>query len=157
MKHLLLLRHAVAEVATPGASDAERPLTDAGHLEASDAAQCIARAGLKIDSILASTARRTRETADIVVARLTLSVPIVHDASLYLATPDTLLYAINGCQASTQTLLLVAHNPGISELAQQLAAGLRASTLRTGGLCHLSFARAAWSDLGTAAAIEMLR
>jgi len=157
MKHLLLLRHAEAEAAAAGAPDADRPLTERGRLEAMEAAQCIARSALKIDSILASTARRARETADIVVARLSLSVPIDHEVGLYLAAPDTLLRAINGCPERTQTLLLVAHNPGISELAHQLATGLPASALRTGGLCHLTFQQSVWSDLGTPAAVEMLR
>jgi len=103
---------------------------------------------LQIDAVLASSARRTRETAAIVVSRLNLSVAIVHESSLYLATADTLLRAINACHAPTQTLLLVAHNPGVSELAHQLSGGERVSALRTGGLCQLTFRQADWRDLG---------
>jgi phosphohistidine phosphatase len=157
MKHLLLLRHAEAEAAAPGASDNDRPLTEHGRLEAMDAAQCISRTHLQIDAVLASSARRTRETAAIVVSRLNLSVAIVHESSLYLATADTLLRAINACHAPTQTLLLVAHNPGVSELAHQLSGGERVSALRTGGLCQLTFRQADWRDLGTPAAVQLLR
>jgi phosphohistidine phosphatase len=156
MKHLLLLRHAEAEAAPPGSNDSERALTQRGRLQAADAAQCVARTGLKIDAILSSPALRARETAAILVTRLSASVPLLYEPSLYLATADTLLRSINGCDAATQTVLLVAHNPGISELSHQLSGG-GASTLGTGGLCHLTFRQATWSDLATPAAVEMLR
>jgi len=157
MKHLLLLRHAEAEAAPPGSKDSDRPLTAPGRLEAADAAQCLARTGLTIDSILASPVRRTRETVAILLARLSLSVPPLYEASLYLATADTLLRSINACDAATQTVLLVAHNPGISELLQQFSGGARQSALGTGGLCHLIFRQATWGDLATPTHVEMLR
>src|SRR5580692_10320603 len=109
MKHLLLLRHAEAEAAPPGSKDSERPLTGHGRVQAAHAAQCIAQTGLSVDTILASPARRTRETAAILVARLNLSVPLRYEAGLYLASPDTLLHSINRCHAATETLLLIAH------------------------------------------------
>jgi phosphohistidine phosphatase len=157
MKHLLLLRHAEAEAAPPGASDIDRTLTERGRLEAMDAAQCIAQAGVSIDAILVSPSRRTRETAAIVAAQLNLSVPVDHEPVLYLGAPDALRRSLNGCRARAQSVLLVAHNPGISELAHELTGGALNVALKTAGLCHMTFMQSTWSGLESADTSEVLR
>jgi phosphohistidine phosphatase len=157
MKHLLLLRHADAQAAAPGSNDSDRPLTAHGRRQAADAAQCVARTGVQIDAVVASPAQRTRETAVILLTQLNLSIAPRYEPSLYLATADTLLRAINECHAQIHSVLLVAHNPGISELTRQLSGGAPASALGTGGLCHLTFRQATWRDLGTPESVEILR
>ena len=150
MKHLLLLRHAEAEQSPPGLGDSDRMLTERGHSEAREAAASIAATALSIDIVLASPARRTRDTITIVAARLGLPASsIEYEPRLYLGSPDALLQALRLIRPDAHTALLVGHNPGISELAQQLGASAPAITLRTGGLCHLTFAHGDWSALGT--------
>ena len=149
MKHLLLLRHAEAEESGPGTSDFDRMLTVRGHSDARVAAASLASTGLSPDTVLASPARRARDTISIVAAQLGLAVQIEYQPPLYLGSPDALLQALRLIRPDAHTALLVGHNPGISELAQQLGASAPAITLRTGGLCHLTFAHGDWSALGT--------
>ncbi|HEV7985914.1 MAG TPA: histidine phosphatase family protein [Steroidobacteraceae bacterium] len=160
MKQLLLLRHAHAEDALPGAADIDRPLSVRGRAEALDAAQCIAAAGLRCESLLVSPALRTRETATIVAAELDIAEPPRFDAALYLGNADALLTALQQCADGLRTLLLVAHNPGLNELAQRFQATPPLLELRTAGVCLISFDnKARWGDLRPqlATALRLLR
>lgn len=71
--------------------------------------------------ILCSTAERTRETAAWLNETWSQEVPVVTSRDLYLATPETILSVIrsDGCDAAS--LLVLAHNPGISQLVSLLA------------------------------------
>jgi phosphohistidine phosphatase len=148
VKQLLLLRHAEAEPAPPGAKDFDRLLTARGRLEALAAAETLAAAHLTIDEILVSPARRARETADIFARRLKLAIAPGVVAELYLAPPDVMLGILEHCSVTSDTILLIGHNPGISELAHQLHAGSDSSGLRTAGLCQLTFAHDRWQGIG---------
>ena len=159
MRQLILLRHAEAEPAQPGAGDIDRPLTDRGRLEAVAAAEAIATAQLHIDEVLASPAVRSRETAGLVAARLNLAMPVNHVAALYLGAPNALLLALQNCRPAVQTLLMIGHNPGISELAHRLARAAQGVALRTAGVCRLTWPHDCWDQVGTtdAGAFEVLR
>ena len=159
MRQLILLRHAEAEPAQPGAGDINRPLTERGRLEAFAAAEAIATARLRIDEVLASPALRTRETAGLVADRLNLALPVNHVAALYLGAPHALLLALQNCRPAAQTLLMIGHNPGISGLAHTLARAAQGIALRTAGVCRLTWPHDSWDQVGTtdASAFEVLR
>jgi phosphohistidine phosphatase len=118
-------------------------------MEAAAAADTIVAAGFTIDEVLVSLAQRTRETARIVTSKLVLPVSVRALPELYLAAPDVLLQAVQNCRPHSHTVLLIAHNPGLSELAYQLTGGTDGIALRTGGLCSLQFARQSWDQIGT--------
>jgi phosphohistidine phosphatase len=148
MKRLALLRHAEAEPARPNLSDAARCLTARGRLEARDSAQCIARAGLHIDALWVSPAERTRETALILIAELAFDVELQFDSDLYLGTPEILWQALRRCQDSLHTVLMIGHNPGLSEFARQFCRDKSPVDLRTAGLCSIEFnPQACWRSL----------
>ncbi len=152
MKKLLLLRHGHAVDAHGEMTDVDRPLSTRGRAEALDAAQCIADARLRCDALLASPAARTRETATIVAAELDFPDPIDFEPSLYLGDANALLTAVGRCPDDHDTLLLIAHNPGLSELAQRFRGVVRGVVppieLRTAGLCAVAFAAGAvWCAL----------
>ncbi len=146
MRRLLLLRHGEAEPATPGGSDFERPLTAAGRAEVREAADVISRAGGTIDRVLFSTARRTVETFAIIAAQRQLPPPEPQDR-LYLASPSVLLQALERCPSNCATLLVVGHNPGLSELIARLAPTDDGAGLRTAGVCRLTFSTDGWRDI----------
>jgi len=148
MKRLLLLRHAHAEDARSGIADIDRPLSPRGRAEALEAAQRIASARVRCDALLVSPALRTRETASIVAAQLDIAARPRLDATLYLADADTLLSALHHGGGLARTLLLVAHNPGISELAQRFRPKPAPVELKTAGMCLVSFAsKTDWREL----------
>jgi len=160
MKQLLLLRHAHAEDAGEGQADIDRPLSPRGRAEALDAAHCIAAAGLRCDQLLVSPAVRTRETATIVAAELDLARKLQFEDALYPGEPDALLAAVRRCPAGSDTVLLVGHNPGLSEFAQRFKGTAPPVELQKAGLCAVSFgADTSWSGLrpGQATGFTLLR
>jgi phosphohistidine phosphatase len=117
MVTLVLVRHAKSDWATAGQSDHERPLNDRGRHDASRMAALLAETGFRPDRLLSSTALRARTTADSFAAAL--GVPLDTSPELYGATADELWDA--AASSHVQNVLIVAHDPGLSELASALA------------------------------------
>lgn len=120
-REVLLLRHAHAEWPGYAGRDVDRPLTPSGECDAAAAARAIRAAGHRPTLILASPARRTRQTAEAVAAAFDLdSTSIICIDSLYNASENALEEALRTHGAKATHLVLVAHNPGISTLARRL-------------------------------------
>ena len=142
------MRHAAALPAAIGASDFERPLSALGRKEAAQAARRLAAEGLRVDRILVSPARRTSETAQIVATKLLLDPEaLVEVHALYAATPDAIRTAIAQGHGGADVLLVVGHNPGISEIGGELAGHPSHGHLPTSGFWRLSFDAGAWQAL----------
>lgn len=114
MKTVILLRHAQAVDGFQPVSDFDRALTAQGQEDILKVKHYLAH--LKIDQAICSPALRTRQT----LAALELSAPIDYDDAVYNASPERLLMKIWTCPETVETVLLVAHNPGIAELAVEL-------------------------------------
>ena len=141
MRTLLILRHGKAAPETQeGGSDAARPLTARGQREAELMGQLLRSDDLAPDRILASNARRTRETAREAAAAVHFSGAIDELDELYLAEPEAYITAVRRNAPDAQRVLLVGHNPGLEALALILTGDPVA--LPTGGLvvCELPIA-----------------
>jgi|SRR5579863_2986497 phosphohistidine phosphatase len=148
IRRLLLLRHAHAEPAGESVEDVDRPLSARGRSEALEAAECIAAGHLRCDLLLSSPALRARQTATIVAAELDFPQRPAIDADLYPGEPAAILRALGRCAERYRSVLIVAHNPGISELAQRFHGGKPAVALGTAGLCLIELpADASWQEL----------
>lgn len=119
MKRLLLLRHAKAVASSPG-GDFERELAPRGRKDAAHLGAFLRSEGLVPQAVLASPARRTRETADLVRGAFTDPPELLTERALYLAEPSTILGAIRETDPDIATLLVVGHNPGTADLANLL-------------------------------------
>ncbi|MBE3001859.1 histidine phosphatase family protein [Nocardiopsis sp. HNM0947] len=115
---LLLMRHAEAEAGF-GVDDAERSLTDRGRSQAETVGRMLAAQGYTPDHVLCSSARRTRQTLDGVLGTLEPRTRPEIDISeaVYSAGTDTLLELITYVPAEAETVLVVAHNPTVAQLA----------------------------------------
>jgi phosphohistidine phosphatase len=118
MKRLILLRHAKAERQAPSGEDFDRPLSPEGRRDAAAAGEALARAGLIPDLALVSAATRTRETFQAAAASLP-DVRLEPRRDLYDAPAAALRHAAG--EADGETVLVVAHNPGVGALARELA------------------------------------
>lgn len=121
MRELILLRHAHAEALATGQTDAERPLSQEGRKEAAAAARWLKEQGLVPDRVLVSPARRTRETAEAVLAALG-PLELREDPGIYEASPGELA-ALADQHREVPRLLLVGHNPGLEQLAALMHSG----------------------------------
>jgi len=116
MRTLLILRHGKA-APDGGGGDAARPLTQRGKREAELMGQVLLRENLMPDRILASGARRTRETASQAAAATHFSGAVDELDELYLAEPEAYITAVRRHAPDAQRVLLVGHNPGLEALA----------------------------------------
>ena len=130
---LILMRHAQAEPVAIDGDDFARPLTAPGREAAAHAAKRMP--GAAIARILFSPAQRTVETAEIVAREWSLPALVMQPVpQMYLATCEVLRSAILlHSLASVGCILVVGHNPSISELAGELDQRLEQSPLHTAG------------------------
>ena len=158
MKTLLLLRHAKSSWYNPGGRDFDRPLAPRGRRSAPLIGGHLRDRQLLPDLVLCSTARRARETYDLVVPAVG-GAAIQFEQALYLAAPATLLRLVQATPPGVERLLVVGHNPGLQQFAAQLAATGDAAALDrlrakfpTAGLAILTFPVDRWSEIqpGTA-------
>ncbi len=120
---LVLLRH--AKSAYPdGVADHDRPLAPRGKREAGLAGDWLRASLPPIDAVLCSTATRARET----LAHTAIDAPVRYVDRLYGATPGTVIDEINGVGDDVAVLLLVAHEPTMTQLALGLTGTDNANT-----------------------------
>jgi phosphohistidine phosphatase len=129
MRQLLLLRHAKSSWDDPALSDHARPLNARGRRAAAAMAQAMRELGLAPDIVLVSSARRTLQTLESLTPFDDPALVEPMDA-LYLAPWRGLLAAIQEVPETARSLLLIGHNPGLHELAMELAG---AEAMRRGG------------------------
>jgi phosphohistidine phosphatase len=154
MLTLLLLRHAKAEPATPGAKDKDRPLALRGRADAAKLGAAISAEGLLPDLILCSTARRTMETLECAAPSFDAVIPTREEPAIYEANVARLLSLIRRTAPSTHRLMLIGHNPGFEDLVTDLMRSAdKAAKERfekkypTSGLAVLTFDVESWSKL----------
>lgn len=118
MKTLYLVRHAKSSWDTPALSDFERPLNERGERDAPRMAKRLKEKRIVFDLILSSPAQRALSTA-LHFAKV-LEIPLSSlktEASLYHASPDTILHVLRNVKDTAATVMIVAHNPGLTDFA----------------------------------------
>jgi phosphohistidine phosphatase len=149
MRRLTLLRHADARWRDPAIADIDRPLNRRGTAEAEAIARRLAELGLRPALLLTSPARRAEQTSAILARELNLPTRSVRrEDSLYLAESAEILRLLHELGPRIGHALLVGHNPGITDLANQLGPQPCNSYLATGAVCSLSFDAPGWTDIG---------
>lgn len=122
MPTLYLMRHAKSDWHSAAQADFERPLNPRGNRDAVRMGQWLEAQGLRPQVLLASPAQRARQTALAVADTLgTKDNEVVFNQDLYLADRATLLHILRTIPAATDSVLLVAHNPGLDDLVEWLA------------------------------------
>ena len=117
---LLVLRHAKSSWREPGMADFDRPLNHRGRDNAPDMGQKLRDEKISVDIILASTAARVRETLELLLPAWKWQGPITWEKSLYLASPETILKQLAALDDQWHSVMIVGHNPGLSQVAGQL-------------------------------------
>lgn len=148
MKRLTLIRHAQADSQLPDQSDWERPLTKRGAMDAADMSRRLKSQRLRPDFILCSPALRTRQTADIFAKCFGLFTDkLSFPDDLYLADTKHLLSCVQVADDAHQHVIVIAHNPGVTEFAQWLAQDRCVDAMPTCAIFTAEFTIKHWRDL----------
>lgn len=142
---LVVLRHAEAEEIN-GRPDIERQLTEDGRRDAAATGERLRASGLAPDVVVCSPALRTRQTEELVRAAAGYSARPSYDAAIYRGELDDLLDVVAALPEEAATALLVAHNPGCTQLVEALSR-IRVR-MRPSAVVALSWA-GAWADAGS--------
>ena len=120
-RRLILTRHAKSAWDDPAMSDHDRPLNDRGRRSALALGDWMVSRGYEPEEVLCSSARRTQETWEVVASAALEVRPLIrHEPGLYHASAGKMLTILR--TATRPTVMMLGHNPGISEFAAMLPA-----------------------------------
>jgi phosphohistidine phosphatase len=118
---LVLLRH--AKSAYPhGVPDHERPLAGKGRRNAQAAGEWFVAEGPHPDLVLCSDATRARHTWEIIAGSLEPAPPVRLSPELYYSGATELLDLVRHQPDDVYTVVVVGHEPTLSEATMQVAA-----------------------------------
>jgi phosphohistidine phosphatase len=123
MKRLYLLRHAKSSWDDPTLADRDRPLAPRGRRAAKAMAQHLREEKIAPELVLCSPAVRTRQTLTEIAPGLDENADVRIEDNLYAASAATLLEVLHELPDEVGSVMLIAHNPGVQDLASSLAGG----------------------------------
>lgn len=125
MKTLSLLRHAKSSWGDATLADQERPLNARGERDAPEMGRRLCTAGIRPSLILSSPAVRAWETAKIIAQALGYPREFLQrEADIYMASVPALLELIIQQDDGFNHIMIVGHNPGLTDFANHLLPGL---------------------------------
>ena len=120
---IYFLRHASAGQYSPDSNDDKRPIDKTGEQQSHDIGRALAELDLKLDAIISSPLTRAMQTATIAAAELGHKGKIVTDDALRPEASCEQVESLLARYAKKKTIMLVGHNPSMTEFLTQLLTG----------------------------------
>lgn len=147
MKTIFLLRHAKSSWSNPGLNDQQRPLNKRGNHDAPLMGGRFKVRDELLDLILTSPAMRARQTAELFADACGYSPEeIIEESELYLLGVRSIEDIIENQDDRYQSLMLVFHNPDITNFVNSCDAAVRIDNIPTCGLVKLVSDIQHWQD-----------
>ena len=145
MKILTLVRHAKSSWKDTSLTDRDRPLNKRGKRDAPEMGRRIAAAGIRPSLIVSSPATRAWTTAKVIANEIGYPREFLQrDNALYLASVNGILDVIASQDVGFNSLMLVGHNPGFTDLANYLVPGLT-NNVPTAGVISIQLDTDEWT------------
>lgn len=139
MKTLYLVRHAKSSWDDDSLKDHDRPLSKRGLRAAPEMGQRLQVADVRIDLIISSSANRALTTAGCLATAIGYAAAdIEQDTELYFEGCDAMLATLNRVDDKVKTLMLVGHNPDMTDFLNRLC-GDRVENMPTCAIATLQF------------------
>jgi phosphohistidine phosphatase len=101
--------------------------------------------------IVTSSATRARRTASLVAKAIKYPAEFLQaEEDLYLASPETILEFVCGQEDNFSDLMIVGHNPGMTDLINQILPSMNLANLPTSGVVAIDFDTKKWAEIDTA-------
>ena len=149
MKTLIALRHAKSSHEDESLEDIDRALNERGIGDAKLMGGVIRKRKIQPDIIVASPAERVRQTADLALKAARLNVEPTFDKRIYEASARGLLKVLMELNDTSNTVMLIGHNPGLEDLLERLTG--EAITLPTASLAGVELNVEHWTEVRTGA------
>lgn len=150
MKTLFLVRHAKSEWANENLTDIDRPLNARGYRDAHFMSEQLKKNKLVPEQIISSPAIRATSTALIFARNLDYDCENIQlKKMLYETTEKEYLKIISATDNSRRSLMLFAHNPTLTVLANSLTKPFT-ENIPTCGIVGIQFKINDWKEIMTA-------
>ncbi len=158
MKQLALARHGHAAPFESEASDHARPLSRRGWADVAAVGHRLLRHPWQPELIVTSSALRTLETAHCLAQAWQLGEAAISvDRRLYQANVAEWLLVARELPPGANKVVLVGHNPGVSEFARCLLPGQLTAGFAPGTIVKLDLDISEWSDLAPGQVLALHR
>jgi phosphohistidine phosphatase len=155
---VVIIRHAKSSWANPLQSDFDRPLNDRGKHDAPRMGKELKKQHLIPDLIIASTAKRTRQTAKMIAEAVGYDIDnIKWEEKLYHCIPSVFEETLYEVSDRVKTVFIVAHNPGITAFANQLSHDFKIENMPTCCVIGAHVETDEWSNFAMAKKEVFLR
>jgi phosphohistidine phosphatase len=145
LKILTIVRHAKSSWKDTSLSDRKRPLNTRGERDAPVMGRRIHEHGIRPSLIITSPAKRAWKTAKIIAREIHYPLEFLQrEDGLYLASLDEILDTIVAQDNGFNNLMIVGHNPGLTDFANFLVPGLT-NNLPTAGVVSVEIDQDDWS------------
>jgi phosphohistidine phosphatase len=145
MKILTVVRHAKSSWSDTHLSDGKRPLNKRGKRDAPAMGKRIVKHGIRPSLIMSSPAKRAWSTAKLIAAEISYPIEFLQrEDGLYLASLDEILGVIVAQDNGFHNMMLVGHNPGMTDFVDFLSPGLT-NNLPTAGVVSVQINQDDWN------------
>ncbi|MGB1580665.1 MAG: SixA phosphatase family protein [Nevskiales bacterium] len=149
MKYLWLARHAKSDWGDGSLKDFDRPLNDRGLRDAPAMGRWLVNKGVKPDVMVTSPAKRALQTAELLADGMGFSKAFVfHEPRIYEAHTGELQEIIEESDNGFDHLMLVGHNPAMTQLVNALGGG-PLDNLPTCAIAALTYDVTRWVEVET--------
>lgn len=149
MKEVIFIRHAKSDWGHEFLKDIDRPLNERGYLDAYAQSEWYSQHHPAPDLIISSTASRAMNTAFIFARHLELPHGQVSlEQGIYESPAASLLNIISTPRAGINRLMLFGHNPGITNICNELTDDVFFDNIPTCGIVSFSFSGRGWKSIG---------
>ena len=146
-KTLILMRHAKSSWDDPTLDDKDRPLNKRGKRNAPEMGRRLAEDGFMPEVVISSPARRALKTAERAASELGFEKSDVGiEDSIYSWDSNSVLEAIWGLDDDLSSVMMVIHNPAITDLVNELT-GSDIENIPTAGVAVIGFEAPKWSKV----------
>lgn len=140
---VIVVRHAKSDWSSGGPDEA-RPLAERGRRDAPEIGRWLAGRDAPVDLVVCSPATRARQTWALAGAALRPRPPVRYEARVYAAGDKDLRSVLEELPDEVRTVVLVGHNPALSELVEALSE--QQAELKTSAIAVLTWS-GSWPDV----------
>ena len=120
IKTLYLIRHAKSDWKDGSLRDFQRGLTKKGFQDLETMSSYLALRNINPDLILSSAALRAQLTTDKIAEKMEMPPSVEYMNELYLTSPEMHLNVLSLQDNSYNSIMIVGHNPALSELVNMI-------------------------------------
>ena len=146
-KKLIIVRHSKSSWKDSSLDDFNRPLNKRGKEDGPIISNYLSKKTNFIDFLHSSSSVRTFETSKFFTERIKFG-KVKYDDNLYHSSSESILNLIKNYSNEYSSVMLIAHNPGLTHLINQIT-NISLDNLPTTGLAEIHFSCNKWNEISS--------